>query len=131
MMQTTTPKQLRTFGCMMAGVWVVMALWPLAVHGRPIRWWALMLGAGWLILALAMPRLLASLYRAWMTLGGWMSWFNTRLILALGFFGLVTPMAVVRRMCGRDSMRRRFNAEASSYRLVRTARPGSHLYHQY
>jgi hypothetical protein len=131
MEQTATPKQLRSFGCLMGGMCLLFALWPLVIHGRPGRWWALMIGAGLLVPALVMPRLLAPLYAGWMKLGAWMSWINTRLILAIGFFGLVTPIALVRRVCGKDSMRRMFNAELTTYRLPRSARPGSHLYRQY
>ncbi len=131
MTQTATAKQLQQFGCLMGAVFLLIAFWPMVVCGQPGRWWALLLGTAVLVPALVMPGVLGPLYRAWMTLGGWMSWFNTRLILALGFFGLVTPIALARRLCGKDSMRRRFNAEATSYRLPRAARPGTHLHHQY
>lgn len=131
MTQTTTTKQLRQFGCLMGGVFLFIAFWPLVIHGQPGRWWALLLGAALLMPALVTPRALGPLYRAWMTLGGWMSWFNTRLILALGFFGLITPIAIVRRIFRKDSMRRNFSPDLSTYRVVRASRPGSHLYHQY
>ena len=131
MEHTTHPKQLRSFGCMVGGIFLLISLWPLLIHGRPARWWALSLGAALIVPAIVLPRLLGPLYRAWMWLGGWMSWINTRLILAVGFFGLVTPIALVRRACGKDSMRRRFDADLSTYRLARTERPGSHLHRQY
>lgn len=131
MEQTTQSKQLRSFGCLMGGVCLLIALWPLAIHGQPARWWAFLLGAALIAPALIMPRLLSPLHQAWMTLGAWMSWFNTRLILAIGFFGLVTPIALVRRVLGKDSMRRQFNSDLATYRLPRVPRPGSHLYRQY
>ena len=131
MIQTATPKQLRSFGYIVGGIFFIIALWPLVIHHQPGRWWAFILGVALVVPAAVVPRFLNPLYVGWMKLGAWMGWINTRLILAIGFFGLVTPIALIRRAYGKDSMRRKFSAELSTYRLARVARPGSHLYRQY
>ncbi|HXC13991.1 MAG TPA: hypothetical protein VNV39_14265 [Stellaceae bacterium] len=42
-----------------------------------------------------------------------------RIVMAILFFAVVTPVGLVMRMAGRDPLRRRLDREASSYWLVR------------
>lgn len=125
------PKQLRSFGLMVGGIFSLAALWPLLVRGEPVRWWSAVVAGLLAIPALLRPASLGPIYRLWMLVGEWLGWLNTRVILAIGFFGLVTPIAIVRRVLGKDSLHREFKADMNSYRVVRVKRPGSHMFHQY
>jgi hypothetical protein len=67
-----------------------------------------------------------------MTIGHALGWVNTRLLLGLVFYGLITPMGLVRRfLLGRDPMRRQFEPEADTYRVPRQPRPATHLKQQF
>ena len=66
-----------------------------------------------------------------MKLGEILGWINTRIILGAIFFGVVTPMGLIRRMLGKDSMGRRRKSDAESYRVPRNARSASHMTRQY
>lgn len=44
-----------------------------------------------------------------------------RVVMAMLFFAVLTPVGLVMRMAGRDPLRRRLDREASSYWLVRDA----------
>jgi hypothetical protein len=44
-----------------------------------------------------------------------------RIVMAILFFAVVTPVGLVMRTAGRDPLRRRLDREASSYWLVRDA----------
>ena len=81
--------------------------------------------------ALVAPRMLAPVHRAWMALGDWLGWVNTRLVLGLIFFGVVTPTGLVLRLAGRDPMRRAFDPDAVTYRVLRKPRPGAHMTRQF
>jgi NADH:ubiquinone oxidoreductase subunit 5 (subunit L)/multisubunit Na+/H+ antiporter MnhA subunit len=59
---------------------------------------ALLLGA-----AIA-PSLLRPVYRGWMRVGEALGWINTRIILTLVFFLVVTPIGVLMRLFGRSPM---------------------------
>ena len=48
------------------------------------------------------PALLRPVYRAWMRLGEALAWVNTRIILTLIFFLVVTPIGLVMRLFGRS-----------------------------
>ena len=65
------------------------------------------------IAAIVAPRALGGIYRVWMRIGEALAWINTRIILTLIFFLVVTPTGLVMRLFGRspiDPRRRRFAA---------------------
>lgn len=127
----TTRRELRNFGLIVGGIFGALALWPAIIRGGNVRLWMLGLAVVLILPALVAPRMLAPAQRAWMALGGALGWVNTRLVLGLIFFGLVTPMALVFRLTGRDPMRRSFDPHATTYRVSRRPRPGAHMLRQF
>ena len=113
------------------GITAAMGLWPAVVRGNPVRGWLLGLAIALLVPALVAPRVLGPAHRAWMLLGDALGWVNTRLVLGAVFFGLITPLAVVFRLTGRDPMRRAFDPTAATYRVPRAPRPGTHMTRQF
>jgi hypothetical protein len=73
----------------------------------------IVLGALLVFLGACFPRALVLPNRAWMALAGVMSFVMTRVILALVFFLIVTPIGVVKRTMGWDPLRRRSSPEQS------------------
>ncbi len=56
----------------------------------------------------------------------------SNVILLVLYFGLFTPMALVFRMVGRDTMHRKFDPEAGSYWVERTdSKPVAQRFKQY
>ncbi len=66
-----------------------------------------------------------------MALGHVMGWINTRIILGLCFYLIVTPIGFIRRALGKDSMGKEFEPDAASYRVARKVRPATHLTRQF
>lgn len=66
--------------------------------------------AYWLV-----PPLRIAVYLAWMHVFFPLGWLVSHTVLAVLFFGIVTPMAVVMRLIGRDPMRRRREPGAATY----------------
>ena len=108
----------RTFGMVFAVVFAMVALWPL-VRGRPPRWWSLAIALVFVALALLRPRTLAPLNRAWLKVGLLMHAVVNPVVMALLFFGTVTPIAIVYRLLGKDPLRRSFDPSASTYWIDR------------
>jgi hypothetical protein len=123
-------KQLRSFGLLVGGIFVAIALWPVIVRGGPARVWALVLGIGLVIPALIAPRSLQPIYRMWMALAAVLAWINTRIVLGLIFFGLITPVGLVRRAFN-DPLARAFDADVDTYRVPQRRRSRNHLRHQF
>jgi saxitoxin biosynthesis operon SxtJ-like protein len=124
-------KQLRTFGVLVGGIFAVLGLWPAMVRGAEVRLWGVGVAVVLIVPALVHPRSLRWPYRLWMALGQGLGWLNTRIILSLVFYGLFTPIGWVRRLRGQDAMQRRFEPDATTYRVVRSPRPSAHMTRQF
>jgi hypothetical protein len=75
-----------------------------------------------LVLGAILPAALSLPRRLWMGLAEALSFVMTRVVLAVVFFGLVTPIGILRKALGRDPLRRRGRAAAESYWLPYSAR---------
>jgi Saxitoxin biosynthesis operon protein SxtJ len=131
MSRTYDVKQLRHFGYLVGGIFGVIGLWPLLWRQEHPRWWALVLTVALVVPALTAPRVLAPAYRAWMALGEALAWINTRIILGVVFYGVVTPIGLVMRLVGHDPMRRRREHTGESYRVRCVPRPVTHMMRQF
>ncbi|PYV44932.1 MAG: sxtJ [Acidobacteria bacterium] len=131
MQDRVTLKQLRSFGLLVGGVFVLIGLWPVVFRGQTLRGWAL-LAAGLLVLpAVVLPKTLKPIYRVWMAAGHVLGWINTRIILSVVFYIVFTPSGLIMRLFGKDPMRRGSEPAADTYRVNRHPRPGSHLKQQF
>ena len=117
-------RQLREFGLVVGGLIVLLFCWLLpALHRHPPALGPLWIGAPLLILGLIAPRLLHQPYRAWMALGHGLGWINSHLILGLVYVLVLLPIALIMRLLGHDPLRRRWDANATTYREVREPKP--------
>jgi hypothetical protein len=124
-------KQLRSFGLMVGGIFAGIGVWPLVIHSAEPRWWTLILAGLLLLPAAIYPHSLVWPYKGWMALGHVMGWINTRIILGIVFYLVVTPIGIFRRWLGKDPMGQHLRPDLDSYRMVREPRPPSHLTKQY
>ncbi len=61
------------------------------------------------------PGVLRPFARGWIFVAGKLAWVNTRLLLGLFFFLVMTPLGLVFRLFGRDPLQRRYDPSAPSY----------------
>jgi hypothetical protein len=131
MAQQADTKELRTFGLMVGGIFSIIGLWPILFRGELPRIWAISVGGALVGLGLILPASLTYVHRVWMKIGHVLGWINTRILLGVVFFGLITPMGVVMRLFGKDPMCRGFAPEVNTYRVVRPPRPRLHMKNQF
>jgi hypothetical protein len=105
----------REFGLLVGGVFVLLGGWWL-YRGKFLYAAELLLPVGLLLMFLGAlwPRSLVVPAKAWMLLAEALSFVMTRIILAVVFFFIVTPIGVVKRLFGWDPLSRR-NAGSESY----------------
>jgi hypothetical protein len=108
----------RSFGNVMAVVFVVIGAWPLLFEGPP-RWWSLIAAALFCGLALLRPALLAPLNRLWFRFGLLLNKIISPLVMGLLFYGLITPYAYILRWLGKDLLRLRLDPSADNYWIER------------
>ena len=65
------------------------------------------------------PGLLRPLYEGWQRMGKLLGLIVSPIVLGLIFFGLITPIAMVLRLCGRDELRLR-RSKTGSYWVPRS-----------
>jgi apolipoprotein N-acyltransferase len=88
-----------------------------------ILWWRerasfpYLLGASgfFAIFALFAPMALLPLYRLWVKFAMGMAWVNTRILLCMVFYLMITPIAVFMRVLGKDPLGRKIDKNAITY----------------
>jgi hypothetical protein len=80
-------------------------------------------GAGLVLAAFyyAVPALRKSMFLGWMYAAYPIGWVVSHVLLAIIFFGLLTPIGLVLRAVGYDPMQRRLDRDAKSYWVRRDA----------
>ena len=124
-------RQLRSFGLVLASGFSVIGLAPMVFrHHGPTRWAivvALIFGAAGILI----PAALRYPYRIWMTAGDLLGRINSKVILSALYYILLTPMRLLMTAVGYDAMTRKFDSQTRTYRVIRKARPASHMTHQF
>jgi hypothetical protein len=121
-----TIKELREFGLLTGGI--IAGLFGLIlplIKGHSlsmIPWVIAVILAG---IALFVPKSLDSVYRVWMKIGLALGWVNSRIILSIVFFIILTPMALIMKLLKRDTMARNFDFQGETYRISSKINPRS------
>lgn len=98
----------REFGLLVGGVFLALGGWWIYRGRYPtLSLVLLVLGASLMLLGALSPKLLVVPNRLWMGLAEALGFVMTRVILALVFFLVVTPIGLVRRLTGGDPLGRR------------------------
>jgi hypothetical protein len=109
----------RTFGFSFAGIFSVFGAW-LLWQGDPLSGACLFgLAAVLLIATLARPGLLAPLNRVWSRIGVVLQAVVSPLVMAVLFYGIITPVGLLLRLIGHDPLQRRMDPKLPSYWVVR------------
>ena len=121
-------KGLREFGLTFGAVvviifglffpWLLERDWPI---------WPWIVAAPVWILAVVYPPSLRWTYRIWMRFGLLTSRVMTPLVLGIVFFVMISPMAIVRRLMGKDPLQRTLDPNQTSYRVKSKKSPEEKL----
>ena len=76
-------------------------------------------GALLVLLAVIRPVALGPIYKVWMKFARALGWFNTRLILALVFYLVITPIGLLMRLLGKRPLSLQWDSQAPTYWLPR------------
>ena len=107
-------KELREFGFTIGIVLLVLAgfaLW----RGKASGAYLLTTGFFFIGFGAAVPQALKPLQKIWMAFSVVMGFFMSRLILAILFFGVITPIGLLMKLFKQDVLDRRMMKGASSY----------------
>jgi len=108
----------RSFGFTFAGLFAIVCALSSWRNGAVDLWW-LGASAAFLIVTLMGPALLTPLNRAWAAIGRLLHTIVSPVVLALLFYGAITPIGLLSRLFGHDPLRRRIDRAAPSYWIER------------
>ena len=108
----------RAFGWTFAAVFVIVGLWPLHSNAD-LRWWALITAAVFLLATFIAPGALTVPNRIWLRFGALLHRLVSPVALAIMFFGVITPMALIMRAFGKNSLGLRREETSTSYWIKR------------
>jgi Saxitoxin biosynthesis operon protein SxtJ len=109
----------RNFGFVFTAFFLLLALWPLR-HGRPVRLWSLALSVACFLVTMVQPRLLHTFNRVWTHCGVLLGKVVNPIVTTLLFFLVFTPVALILRVLGKETLRLKTEPEARSYWIERS-----------
>ncbi|MBS27370.1 MAG: hypothetical protein CL566_00335 [Alphaproteobacteria bacterium] len=118
----------RSFGFVFAIVFIVIGLFPLVGNWsswEEIRLWSIAISVVLLFVAVVRPQLLAPANRLWLQFGLLLNRIVSPVVMAILFWGILTPVSVLRRIKNRDPLGTRFSPEVDSYWVIRETDAGS------
>ena len=98
----------RSFGIVFCIVFLIIALYPLTNIGE-IRIWALIISICFLILGLIKSTFLTPLNKLWFKFGIFLGKIISPLVMGIIFFLVVTPIAILMRLLGKDLLNLKFS----------------------
>ena len=108
----------KSFGLVFAAAFTVIAFFPL-LHGGHVRIWSIVVAAIFLAIALVYPRVLRPLNLLWFKFGILLGKVIAPIVISAVFFVIVTPMALIMRLMGKDPLSRKRNPGADTYWTAR------------
>lgn len=123
-----THQSLRSFGLIMASILALvfgLAVPLIAQKGIPA--WPWIISMTFLLPSIFRPQILKHVYLFWMKLGLILGWVNTRIILSIIFYVLITPIGLLMRICGYNALHPKFDKSATSYFHLTNPRDPNHM----
>ena len=113
---TSSKKEQRKFGIVMAVAITILGLLRWAIHGFhefPVIFIAV--AAVFLALGLIAPKVLQPVLKVWMRFAEAVNWVMTRLLLTVAFFGMIVPVRIIIHFFSDDPLKRAWNAPGETY----------------
>jgi hypothetical protein len=90
-------------------------------------WWPWCIALVLWLFAYTYPLALRPVSKAWLTVGHWLGWFNTRVILGLMYYTIFFITGLAMRLMGKDPMARKLDDSIESYRVKSCIRSKNHV----
>lgn len=85
--------------------------------------YSFIVGIAFIVSGLFLPVLLKPLQKVWMALAVVMGFIMTKVIMLIAFYGMVTPIGLIGRLCGKKFLDLEMDKKASSYWIERKQVP--------
>jgi saxitoxin biosynthesis operon SxtJ-like protein len=116
-----SPAEARKFGLVVGAAFVVLGAVVWWRSGTAVGRVLTGIGGALILTGLVVPNALVPVNRAWMTLALVLSKVTTPIFLGLVYFGIITPIGLIRRVLGHDTVKPR--PTGAGFWVPRTAGP--------
>lgn len=110
----TDKKSLKKFAITMFVALLILGT-ILLLKQKPVYIWLYGISSLFLVLGVVVPGALRQVYIIWMKLAFVLGWINTRLLLILMFYLVFTPIGLVMKLFGKDSLDRKIEKNKQTY----------------
>jgi predicted membrane protein len=114
----------RSFGIVFFVVFLLVAIWPI-LNNDSIRIWSIIICLIFLFLGIIKSKYLTPLNKLWSKFGVLLGTFVSPFVMGLIFFVVLTPIAIIMRILGKDVLKRKFNKNEKSYWIYREKNKGT------
>ena len=118
----------RSFGIIFFIVFLLIAIYPL-INSQGLRVWSLIIAIIFLFLGLINSKVLTPLNKLWFKFGILLGIIVSPVIMGVIFFLVVTPIALIMRIIGKDLLNLKFNKDRSYW--IEKAGPKSNMKNQF
>ena len=102
----------KSFGIVFSIVFLLIAIYPL-INSEGLTVWSLIIAIIFLFLGLINSKILTPLNKLWFKFGILLGRIVSPIIMGIIFFLVVTPIALIMRIIGKDLLNLKFNKEKS------------------
>lgn len=121
-------KKLRSFGLLVGGVFLLISFWLLFSHkdgsvnaNNHLFTYVLLLFGGILFLTgVFFPSFLKNPYKIWMGIAFFIGWIVSRILIAILFYVVVTPLGIVAKLFGKEFLDVKFRDNKNSYWVMKS-----------
>jgi len=114
----------RSLGIVFFLVFLIIGLWPLLNDGQ-IRIWSFIISIIFLFLGLINSKLLTPLNKMWFKIGLLLGAIVAPIIMGFIFFLVVTPIGLIMKVVGKDSLHKKYDKYSKSYWIKRKKEIGT------
>ena len=114
----------RSFGILFFLVFLGFGLWPLTKEMSP-NIYLIIISVIFLILGLLNSKLLSPLNNLWIKFGEILGKIIAPIVMAAGYFLILTPISLLVRLLGKDLIKMKFNNNIKSYWIKRKKHLGT------
>ena len=118
----------RSFGLVFSIVFLIIAIYPL-INSEGLRVWSLIIAIIFLVLGLINSKILTPLNKLWFKFGILLGRIVSPIIMGIIFFLVVTPIALIMRIIGKDLLNLKFNKNKSYW--IEKSGPKSKMKNQF
>lgn len=111
---TASKREVRNFGLLFSGIFMLLLIYFLYREGE-LSEWLLAASGVFLVSGLFLYPFLRPVYILWMKFAQVLAWINTRVILGIAYYLILTPIGLLLRLFGKDLIGLKIDRNALSY----------------